>query len=322
MTLLRQRMIEDMQARNFSPVSIRLYIDAVVKFFKFFHKSPALLRPEEIRTCQLYLIHEKKASWSAFNIAVSALRFLYVVSLEKDWAFKKIPYAKRPQTKPVILSLEEVCSFIKGLINLKYRVLVMLAYSTGLRISEVLHLRVCEIIKTPLRMSLRQLRYPLLYGGFPFSTLSVAERVHISFLTCFHRFDAVPAIPTTKTPAMPISRLYHTAFALAVYASRPSFPATSKTRLRLVDNLYRVGLFTHWNILKGFIIMAPVTPPFLGLSWRDGIVGLDRDFRRTYSAKRIGCTAAVQASPCVQGKLAAHLIGIGRIHLHPKWQAL
>jgi site-specific recombinase XerD len=65
--------------------------------------------------------------------------------LEKDWAFKKIPYAKKPKTKPVILSLEEVCSFIKTLINLKHRVLVMLVYSTGMRISEVLHLHVCDI---------------------------------------------------------------------------------------------------------------------------------------------------------------------------------
>ena len=145
MTPLRQRMTEDMQVRNFSPLTIKLYIDAVIKFSQFFHKSPALLGPEEVRTYQVYLIHEKKASWSAFNIAVSALRFLYVVSLEKDWAFKKIPYAKKPKTKPVILSLEEVCSFIKSLINLKHRVLVMLTYSTGLRISEVLHLRVCDI---------------------------------------------------------------------------------------------------------------------------------------------------------------------------------
>jgi integrase/recombinase XerD len=145
MTPLRQRMTEDMGVRNLSPLTIKLYIDAVVKFSKFFNKSPALLGPEEVRTYQLYLINQKKASWSAFNIAVSALRFLYVVSLEKDWAFKKIPYAKKPKTKPVILSLEEVCSFIKTLINLKHRVLVMLAYSTGLRISEILHLRVCDI---------------------------------------------------------------------------------------------------------------------------------------------------------------------------------
>jgi integrase/recombinase XerD len=145
MTPLRQRMTEDMRIRNFSPVTIKLYIDAVARFAKFFHKSPASLGPDEVRTYQVYLIQEKKASWSAFNIAVSALKFLYTVSLEKDWAFKKIPYAKKPKTKPVILSMEEVGSFILTLINLKHRVLAMLAYSTGMRISEVLHLRVSDI---------------------------------------------------------------------------------------------------------------------------------------------------------------------------------
>jgi len=156
MTPLRQRMTEDMRVRNFSPLTIKLYINAVIKFSLFFHKSPALLGPEEVRTYQVYLIHEKKASWSAFNIAVSALRFLFTISLEKDWAFKKIPYAKKPKTQPVILSLEEVCSFIKTLINLKYRVLVMLTYSTGLRISEVLHLHVCDIDSTRMMIRVEQ----------------------------------------------------------------------------------------------------------------------------------------------------------------------
>ena len=70
---------------------------------------------------------------------------------------------------------------------------------------------------------------------------------------------------------MPISRLNNTAFALAVYASCRSFLTTSKTRFRLVANLYRVGLATHRGISKGFINWRLVTPPFLGLSWRDGI---------------------------------------------------
>jgi integrase/recombinase XerD len=145
MTPLRQRMTEDMQVRNFSPVTIKLYIDAVVKFAKFFHKSPALLGPEKVRTYQLYLINQKKASWSAFNISVSALRFLYAVTLKTDWAFEKIPYAKTPKKKPVILSLEEVCAFIKIFANLKHRVMVLLSYSAGLRVSEVVNLRVHDI---------------------------------------------------------------------------------------------------------------------------------------------------------------------------------
>lgn len=63
MTPLRQRMIEDMGVRNLSPKTIKLYIDAVAKFAQFFRKSPELLGPEEVRTYQVYLIHQKKVSW-------------------------------------------------------------------------------------------------------------------------------------------------------------------------------------------------------------------------------------------------------------------
>ena len=82
MTPLRQRMIDDMRIRNLSPLTVKLYIDAVAKFANFFHKSPALLGPEDVRTYQFYLINEKKASWSAFNICVSALKFLYTVTIK------------------------------------------------------------------------------------------------------------------------------------------------------------------------------------------------------------------------------------------------
>jgi site-specific recombinase XerD len=138
-------MIEDLQVRNLSAKTIAIYVDAVAKFAKFFHKSPDLLGPEEVRAYQVHLVQQKKASWSAFNIAVCALRFLYVITLARDWAVPKIPYAKKPKTKPVILSMEEVCRFLEAFSNLKYRVLAMIAYATGLRHSEVLHLRVSDI---------------------------------------------------------------------------------------------------------------------------------------------------------------------------------
>jgi site-specific recombinase XerD len=138
-------MIEDLQVRNRSPKTIACYIDAVAKFAQYFDKSPELLGPEEIHAYQVYLVQEKKASWSAFNIAVCALRFLYGTTLGKDWAIPQIPLAKKPKTKPVILSLKEVCTFLEAFANLKYRVLVMIVYATGMRHSEVQHLKVSDI---------------------------------------------------------------------------------------------------------------------------------------------------------------------------------
>ena len=92
MTALRQRMIEDMKVRNFSPRTQQIYVDRVAKFAKHFGKSPELLGPEEIRTYQLYLIHNKHASWSTLNQHVSALRFLYRVTLEREWTIQYQPF--------------------------------------------------------------------------------------------------------------------------------------------------------------------------------------------------------------------------------------
>ena len=145
MTPLRQRMIEDMRVRNFADTTQREYLNQVARFAKYFGKSPALLGPEEVRAYQVHLVYEKKLSWSSFNLAVCALRFLYQHTLRADWAFERIPYAKKPRKRPVILSLDEVCAFIQAIPNLKHRIVVMLAYGTGLRTSEALHLRVCDI---------------------------------------------------------------------------------------------------------------------------------------------------------------------------------
>jgi len=144
-TPLRQRMTEDMRVRNLAVTTQKAYIDQVAKFAGYFGKSPGLLGPEEVRTYQVYLVNEKKLGWSAFNGAVCALRFLYQKTLHIDWAFEKIPYAKKPRKRPVILSLDEVCSFIGAIPNLKHRVAAIIAYATGLRASEALHLRVRDI---------------------------------------------------------------------------------------------------------------------------------------------------------------------------------
>jgi len=144
-TPLRQRMTDDMRVRNLAITTQKAYIDQVAKFAKFFCKSPDLLGPEDVRAYQVHLTKDKKLGWSAFNGAVCALRFLYQNTLHVDWVFQKIPYAKKPRKRPVILSLDEVCSFIGAIPNLKHRVTAIVAYATGLRASEVLHLRVCDI---------------------------------------------------------------------------------------------------------------------------------------------------------------------------------
>ena len=87
MTPLRRRMTEDMQVRNFSPHTQNSYVQQVSLFARHFSKSPEVLGPEEIRSYQVYLTNEKKLAPSSILIAVSALRFLYKVTLHRDWCF-------------------------------------------------------------------------------------------------------------------------------------------------------------------------------------------------------------------------------------------
>jgi site-specific recombinase XerD len=98
MTSLRQRMIEDMQIRNLSVHTQATYKLQVSLFARYFNKSPELLGPDEIRAYQIYLTNERKLATSSILIAISALRFLYKVTLKKDWRFDDIiPAPKKPQ---------------------------------------------------------------------------------------------------------------------------------------------------------------------------------------------------------------------------------
>jgi integrase/recombinase XerD len=108
MTTLRQRMIEDMKVRNFSPRTQKTYLERVAQFAKHFGKSPELLGPEEIRAYQVYLINQKKTSWPVLDKNVYALRFLYGTTLGKEWAIQHIPGPQKPLILPVILSPNEV----------------------------------------------------------------------------------------------------------------------------------------------------------------------------------------------------------------------
>jgi integrase/recombinase XerD len=100
MTPLRQRMIEDMQVRNLSPGTIEVYIAPVAAFAAHFGKSPELLGPDDIRAYQLHLINERQLSSSTLNTAVAALRFLYRVTLGKDWAVRMIPLPNGHERSP------------------------------------------------------------------------------------------------------------------------------------------------------------------------------------------------------------------------------
>lgn len=145
MTVLRGRMSEDLRVRNYSDRTQRIYIDLVAKFAQYFGKSPALLGPEEVRAYQVYLVNEKKCSWTVLNQTVCALRFLYGTTLGKDWAVRHIPYAKAEKKLPVVLSPGETLRLLESVPNFKHLSMLLAGYSAGLRVSEISALRVGDI---------------------------------------------------------------------------------------------------------------------------------------------------------------------------------
>lgn len=145
MSELRQRMHGDMRIRNLAPTTQEQYLISVAAFARYFGKSPDKLGPEHIRTYQVHLIEEKKLAPSSLNVTVCALRFLYGVTLRRDWNIQLIPYAKRPRKLPVVLSRNEVTRLFDAVRDLKYRTVLMTAYAAGLRVSEVTHLKLTDI---------------------------------------------------------------------------------------------------------------------------------------------------------------------------------
>ncbi len=146
MTSLRQRMTEDMQVRNLALNTQSSYLQQVSQFARYFKRSPEQLGPEEIRTYQVYLTNERKLAAGSVLIAVAALRFLYKVSLKREWSFDEvIPAPKAPQKLPVILSPEEVLQFLSCIGSMKHRAILTVCYAAGLRISEAVSLKPTDI---------------------------------------------------------------------------------------------------------------------------------------------------------------------------------
>jgi site-specific recombinase XerD len=144
MTPLRQRFVDDLRLRNYSPRTIEAYLAGVVRLARHFGRSPDQLGPEDIRAFQLDLLR-RGMSWSQFNQTVCALRFLYGTTLGRPQYVALIPYGKRPKALPCVLSPEEVVRLLEAAGPGRDRVLLQTTYACGLRLSEVLHLHVRDI---------------------------------------------------------------------------------------------------------------------------------------------------------------------------------
>jgi len=149
---LRQRMIDDLRMRKYGEKTALDYIRAVRNFTKYLGRAPDTASVEELRNYQLHLV-DHGISPASLNAAISGLKFFFNVTLDRSDLMAKMQPVHLPRKLPVILSREEVSRLIAAAGNLKHQTALAVAYGTGLRVNEVVALKVGDIDSQ--RMTLR-----------------------------------------------------------------------------------------------------------------------------------------------------------------------
>jgi integrase/recombinase XerD len=144
MSPLRQRFLDELARRNYSPRTVEAYLAGVLRFVRYTGRAPDQVGADDLRAFQMDLI-AKGVSWSTFNQTASALRFFYTHVLGRDHFVPYIPFARKPQKLPVILSPEEVRRLLAAVGQPRQRLMLRLAYGCGLRLGEVMRLRIADL---------------------------------------------------------------------------------------------------------------------------------------------------------------------------------
>ena len=152
MSPLRQRMIDDMTARRFKEKVQKDYVRHVKTFAVFLGRSPETATSEDLRRFQLHMAKQQIGA-ATINSAIAALRFFFIVTLERPDLVRPLRIVTEPRKAPVVLSQEEVARLLEAAPGLKYKAALSVAYGAGLRVSEVANLKVSDIDSE--RMTLR-----------------------------------------------------------------------------------------------------------------------------------------------------------------------
>ena len=156
MTQLRKMTLEEIERHNYSQATARAYIGAIRRFAAHFHRSPDLLGPLEIREYQLHL-YQRKLNPRTIRLHTAALRFFYRKVLHRRLSADDLPLPKLLRRQiPIVLSPDEVMRMIDAAPNLRHRTILMTLYSTGMRRSELCHLRPEDIDQERMVVRIRQ----------------------------------------------------------------------------------------------------------------------------------------------------------------------
>ncbi len=156
MTSLRQKMINEMTLRRFALKTQEAYIAAVAGLARYYNVSPENIDKQMVQDYLLHLMKERKLSWNSCNVAVSGIRFLYTQTLGMDSMYLSIPPRKKDSRLPEIFSAVELEKLFSALTNQKHRTMLMTTYAAGLRVSEVVGLKVTDIDSNRMMIRVQQ----------------------------------------------------------------------------------------------------------------------------------------------------------------------
>lgn len=137
---LREKMLADLQLRNYSRKTKTEYIRCAANFAAHFWRSPKKMGEDHVRGFLLHLIQVCHVSPSVLKMHVAAVKFLYRITLDRPSVVERIPYPKIPKTLPDVLAQEEVAAIIDAVESVKYRAIIGTTYAAGLRITEACRL--------------------------------------------------------------------------------------------------------------------------------------------------------------------------------------
>lgn len=138
-------MLQEMQIRNYSPRTVVSYVHCIERMSVYFNSSPDLLSLDQIKSYLHYCVTKREESASTLNQLISAIRILYTDVLDREWEPLKLKRPRRAKALPVVLSTQEVSDLIACVENPKHRLILVVAYSAGLRINEVRCLELADV---------------------------------------------------------------------------------------------------------------------------------------------------------------------------------
>lgn len=151
-----EKMIVEMQIRGLAESSQKEYVQYVQKLQRFCGKPVTEVTENEIKAFLYHLVAVKKLSASTVNAHNAALRFLYEKVLKRGWNSENLPRIKKPRKLPDVLTKEEVQLLFDVTNNLKHKCILMTVYGSGLRLSEIVGLKVSDIDSQNMRIFIRQ----------------------------------------------------------------------------------------------------------------------------------------------------------------------